>query len=146
MRLAVLFLAASVAIFPAAGKSSSSSSSRASSPKTYSSRPYRVKAVKTAKAPKVARAPKAAKAPKARRSPDYCVSCERDSRGRIMRSESATNAFRRLSPCPATGKSSGRCPGYVIDHIVPLKRGGPDHPSNMQWQTKAEAKAKDRIE
>jgi len=34
----------------------------------------------------------------------------------------------------------------VIDHIVPLKRGGPDKPENMQWQTLAEAKAKDRIE
>jgi hypothetical protein len=29
---------------------------------------------------------------------------------------------------------------------MPLKRGGADSPSNMQWQTKAEAKAKDKIE
>jgi hypothetical protein len=34
----------------------------------------------------------------------------------------------------------------VVDHIKALKRGGADDPSNMQWQTKAEAKAKDRIE
>jgi hypothetical protein len=34
----------------------------------------------------------------------------------------------------------------VIDHIVPLKRGGADNPENMQWQTKAEASAKDRWE
>jgi hypothetical protein len=33
-----------------------------------------------------------------------------------------------------------------VDHIQPLKRGGADSPSNMQWQTKAEAKAKDKIE
>jgi hypothetical protein len=34
----------------------------------------------------------------------------------------------------------------VVDHIVPLNRGGQDEPSNMQWQTVAETKAKDRIE
>ena len=38
------------------------------------------------------------------------------------------------------------CPGYVIDHIIALKRGGPDTPANMQWQTVGEAKAKDRVE
>jgi hypothetical protein len=35
---------------------------------------------------------------------------------------------------------------YVVDHIKPLKRGGSDSPSNMQWQTKQEAKAKDKWE
>jgi hypothetical protein len=30
--------------------------------------------------------------------------------------------------------------------VIALKRGGPDEPANMQWQTKAEARAKDRIE
>jgi len=34
----------------------------------------------------------------------------------------------------------------VIDHIVALKRGGTDMQENMQWQTVAEAKRKDRIE
>jgi hypothetical protein len=34
----------------------------------------------------------------------------------------------------------------VIDHVTPLKRGAADHPSNMQWQTKADAKAKDKWE
>jgi hypothetical protein len=49
-------------------------------------------------------------------------------------------------PCPATGGTSGACMGYVIDHVVPLKRGGTDAPRDMQWQTTAEAKAKDKIE
>jgi hypothetical protein len=30
--------------------------------------------------------------------------------------------------------------------IAPLKTGGCDGPANMQWQTKEEAKAKDRWE
>lgn len=37
-------------------------------------------------------------------------------------------------------------PGYVIDHVVPLKRGGADAPRNMQWQTIEAAKAKDKWE
>jgi hypothetical protein len=49
-------------------------------------------------------------------------------------------------PCPSTGKTSGRCPGYVVDHVNPLECGGADAPSNMQWQTKAAAKAKDSTE
>jgi len=44
-----------------------------------------------------------------------------------------------------TGYPHGR-PGYIIDHIIPLKRGGADSVTNMQWQTVADAKAKDRWE
>ena len=33
-------------------------------------------------------------------------------------------------------------PGYVVDHVKPLKRGGSDSPSNMQWQTKASGEGK----
>jgi hypothetical protein len=34
----------------------------------------------------------------------------------------------------------------VIDHVQALKHGGSDTPGNMQWQTKAAAKVKDRVE
>lgn len=71
---------------------------------------------------------------------------ERDSHGKIARSQQAKTEFKHQQPCPSTGKVSGACPGYVIDHIQPLKRGGPDAPSNMQWQTREAAKAKDRWE
>lgn len=70
----------------------------------------------------------------------------RDHHGRILRSASAKGAFKKLHPCPATGRSRGRCPGYVIDHIKPLACGGPDAPVNMHWQTLADGKAKDKWE
>lgn len=70
----------------------------------------------------------------------------RDSHGRIERSTAAKNAFKRVNPCPSTGQSSGSCPGYVIDHVIPLKRGGADAPGNMQWQDTISAKAKDKVE
>jgi len=68
------------------------------------------------------------------------VATARDSRGRIKRSEAAKVDFMRQ-----TGYPHGR-PGYVVDHIMPLACGGADAPSNMQWQTVAEAKAKDKVE
>lgn len=62
------------------------------------------------------------------------------------RSAAAKAEFRRQAPCPATQQAHGPCSGWVIDHVVPLACGGVDHPSNMQWQTKADAAAKDRDE
>jgi hypothetical protein len=64
----------------------------------------------------------------------------RDKNGRIKRSEAAKRQFE-----VKTGYPHGR-PGYVVDHIVPLACGGADAPSNMQWQTIAEARAKDKVE
>jgi hypothetical protein len=74
------------------------------------------------------------------------ASVQRDKHGKIHRSEAAKASFERQSPCPATGRTSGRCPGYVVDHVRALECGGEDAPSNMQWQTTADAKAKDRTE
>jgi hypothetical protein len=70
----------------------------------------------------------------------------RDSRGRILRSASAKKTFQSLKPCPATHSTGGKCPGYVVDHITPLACGGADDASNMQWQTVADGKAKDKWE
>src|SRR5205085_4202303 len=72
--------------------------------------------------------------------------CTATSAVTASRSRSETAAFKRTAPCPATGERRGACPGYVIDHIEPLCAGGRDHPDNMQWQTVADAKAKDREE
>jgi hypothetical protein len=89
--------------------------------------------------------PKAAKkstasTPKRQPSRKAAVTVARDDKGRIQRSDAARHAFARQ-----TGFPNGR-PGYVIDHIVPLACGGADAPSNMQWQTIAAAKAKDKTE
>lgn len=56
---------------------------------------------------------------------------------------SARAEFQRLNPCPANGARRGPCPGYVVDHVVPLCAGGADAPRNMQWQERAESFAKD---
>jgi hypothetical protein len=58
----------------------------------------------------------------------------------------AKRQFERQNPCPSTGKTTGRCPGYVVDHRRALAEGGADEPSNMQWQSTADAKAKDKWE
>ena len=70
----------------------------------------------------------------------------RDARGRIKRSAKAKRDFQRGQPCPSSGQSKGPCPGYQIDHTVPLACGGPDTPVNMQWLSLTEKRAKDRIE
>ena len=59
---------------------------------------------------------------------------------------SSQTAVARAAHCPSTGKPKGACPGFIIDHVVPLACGGPDTPANMQWQTVKDAKAKDKLE
>ena len=65
---------------------------------------------------------------------------------RTQRSQSAKREFAREHPCPSTGQPVPHCPGYVIDHVKALACGGDDAPSNMQWQTVADGKAKDKWE
>ena len=64
----------------------------------------------------------------------------------FARDPSQVRAFRKLNACPATKLYTGACPGYVVDHIIPLCAGGPDAPRNMQWQTRAKSLIKDRLE
>jgi hypothetical protein len=75
-----------------------------------------------------------------------CV-LKRSANGKIARSTAAVNTFKRANACPGTGKAStASCPGYIVDHITPLCACGEDKPSNMQWQTLAASKAKDKLE
>jgi hypothetical protein len=75
-----------------------------------------------------------------------CVVVPTSSSAKKLRSASVKREFQLTHPCPETGRTSGACPGYVKDHIVPLACGGPDAASNLQWQTTRDAKAKDKWE
>lgn len=57
----------------------------------------------------------------------------RDADGSIHRSTAVIKAFRKAHPCPATRKTAGACPGWAIDHVIPLASCGCDAVSNMQW-------------
>lgn len=66
-----------------------------------------------------------------------------------VRSRDVPRQFMATHPCPGGvdgGRIRGRCRGYVRDHIIPLCKNGPDTVANMQWQTVAQGKAKDRWE
>lgn len=61
-------------------------------------------------------------------------------------SAAARSSFQDSNPRPATDETSGACPGYVADHIQPLKGGDDDSSSNMHWQIREAAKIKNRTE
>jgi len=54
--------------------------------------------------------------------------------------------FVRQQPCPSTGKISGPCPGYQVDHREALICGGRDNLQNLQWLDTETHKAKTRVE
>ena len=55
-----------------------------------------------------------------------CIVLPPAASAREHRSAAVKHEFQLTHPCPATGLTSGACPGYVKDHIVPLVCGGPD--------------------
>lgn len=67
----------------------------------------------------------------------YCVSCERDSQGRIQRSSSERQKFLEALGLTHTP------PGMQVDHIVPLSKGGADKTWNMQLISKDSAKERE---
>lgn len=75
--------------------------------------------------------------------PFRCATCDRDDTGRIKRSVKVRKAFERANPKPANG--------WVVDHIVPLACADVedlplDDIRNLQWQSPAASRAKDRWE
>lgn len=64
----------------------------------------------------------------------YCtVTPVRDADGSISRRADVLRAFRKAHPCPVTGLVTGACPGWAMDHIIPLACGGCDAVWNLQW-------------
>jgi hypothetical protein len=54
--------------------------------------------------------------------------------------------FTKRHPCPVNGSTRGECPGYVISLIKPACAGGGERPGNLQWQTVAAARKKERVD
>lgn len=63
----------------------------------------------------------------------YAGEVVRDADGSIHRSTKVINAFKKMWACPSTGLHKGACPGWAIDHTVPLACGGKDAVFNMAW-------------
>jgi hypothetical protein len=63
----------------------------------------------------------------------YCGTPVRDAAGNIKRSVAVLSAFQKVHPCPATGLTTGACPGWAVNHTIPLACGGCDAVSNMDW-------------
>ncbi|MCU0298023.1 MAG: HNH endonuclease [Candidatus Nanopelagicales bacterium] len=67
----------------------------------------------------------------------YCGKPVRNASGEIVRSRTVLAYFQRLYPCPSTGKTTGACPGWAINHTIPLSCGGCDSVSNLDWMPAA---------
>jgi hypothetical protein len=65
--------------------------------------------------------------------PRYVGPPARDADGSIKRSSYQKALFARMYPCPAKGEVTSACPGWRIDHVIPMACGGVDAPVNMQW-------------
>jgi len=70
----------------------------------------------------------------------------RTANGNIKRSASEVYKFRKANPCPVTGKTTGACPGFQVEHTIPLCACGPDKVSNMTWMATAEHKIKTKAD
>jgi hypothetical protein len=84
--------------------------------------------------------------------PRYCgAEVKREADGTIMRSRLVLKHYQILHPCPSTGLKTGACPGWALDHVIPLACGGCDEIGNLQWlkntiKSCAGAECKDRWE
>lgn len=66
--------------------------------------------------------------------------------GTIRRRADVIAAFRKVHRCPSTGRYTGACPNYAINHVYPLACGGADAVWNMVWMRNDIKAQVDRIE
>jgi hypothetical protein len=65
--------------------------------------------------------------------PRYCGTPVRDASGTIVRSSKVLRDFQTVHPCPSTGLQKGACPGWQMNHVIPLACGGCDVIWNLDW-------------
>lgn len=75
--------------------------------------------------------------PGAPHDPRYCGEPKRDKDGAIVRSRAVLRHFARVFPCPGNLRPVRSCPGWAIDHTIPLADGGCDSPVNLTWMPTA---------
>ena len=63
----------------------------------------------------------------------YCGEPERTASGRIKRDPVVLRQFAKVFPCPEPQDGINGCPGWSIDHVIPLATGGCDTAVNLQW-------------
>lgn len=63
----------------------------------------------------------------------YSGTVLRSTTGATLRNKAVAARFKMLYACPVTQEHSGACPGWAIDHVIPLDCGGVDAVYNMQW-------------
>lgn len=63
----------------------------------------------------------------------YIGTPNRDANGKLVRRTDVLAAFKRIHPCPSTGLTTGACPGWQMNHVIPLACGGLDGVSNLAW-------------
>ena len=75
-----------------------------------------------------------------------CITPIRNADGTIKRSTTVINAYKRIWPCPSTHLTTGSCPGWALNHAVPLSCGGKDEVSNLLWMRDDAKKIQDSYE
>lgn len=71
--------------------------------------------------------------PGAPNDPRYCGEPKRDKHGVIIRSRKVLRDYTRVFPCPANLKPTASCPGWALNHYIPLASGGCDSAANLNW-------------